>query len=76
MDIRRLNREVILKESSIKILTYADDFVPMEELPNALGLLFNRLQIMASKEGLQTNKSKTKYIVLGKQKTADIYMYL
>jgi hypothetical protein len=57
---------VKLQDSSLGLLVYANDLVLMEESPNTLKLLFNRLQSMVSKVGLQINESKTEYLVVSR----------
>ncbi|XP_050439190.1 uncharacterized protein LOC126844814 [Adelges cooleyi] len=69
----RPDERVKLQDSSIGLLAYADDLVLMEESPNALKSLFGRLQRMASKVGLQTNETKTEYMVVGRRETAGVY---
>jgi len=67
------NKGVKLQDSSLDLLAYADDLVLMEESPNALKSLFNRLQRMASKVGLQISDPKIEYMIVGRRKTAGMY---
>lgn len=69
----RPDEGVKLQDSSIGLLGYAIDLVLTEESPNALKSLFDRLQRMASKVGLQINKSKMEYKVVGRLETAGMY---
>jgi hypothetical protein len=69
----RPDKGVKLQDSSIGLLAYADDLVLMEESPNVLKSLFDRLQRLAAKVGLQINETKTEYMVVGRRETAGAY---
>lgn len=50
-----------------------DDLVLLEEILSALKSLFEQLQKMASKVGLQINETETEYMVVSRQETIGIY---
>lgn len=54
----------------------AADLVLIEESPSVLKSLFDHLQKMASKVGLQKNAAKMEYMVVGRRETVNTYTSL
>lgn len=47
----------------------------MEESPNGMRSLFGRLPERALRVGLHINETKTEYMVVGRRKIVDIYLF-
>lgn len=56
-----------LQNTAISLLTYIGDIKLIEEWQIRLKLLFNRLNDSAQKAGLQINKQKMEYMIIGRR---------
>jgi hypothetical protein len=67
---------VNLQGHNIRLLPYADDLVLIIESQEELKSLFTRLEKSSAKIGLRVNEEKTKYMVVRKQNTARLGLFL
>ncbi|VVC38393.1 Endonuclease/exonuclease/phosphatase,Reverse transcriptase domain, partial [Cinara cedri] len=61
------NNRIVLRNSNINILAYADDIAMLVETEETVKQVCRKLIMMASKVGLEINDEKTEYIIFSRQ---------